>query len=484
MTATLDRGQTTAMGWSATIDLSATDKTYDEAQASAGFIAARLGLPLTSVMVVPHDSGRHDLAKLMVFERNPLQQKQLFAAPTLDLATGYATVGRHTDGRPALWRFFVPGWGVCHGLIFGTTGAGKSGLLHVLFAEARHSGVICTLFGDPDGGESVPEYTEHVQVFSGSVPRIYEMLRGVERILEDRRRTRGRERWQDEQGRWHRGRGTFTPTREDPMLMVVLDEWPTIAADLVYGKECVRIAGQIGKRGRKFGIGLIVVTQIPSLDEMGKDAGAVRGMAAGMNVAAFRTADAQDKQMGLPMKLPIDPASLPERWPDGSLTAGLGFLARSDAAAMPMRGLFQEDPYSWARSGDPAPIPARLMQVGGPLFGSWREMLDVEEDDVVAVLPDGRLLMAGESPEPTEPSTAKPATSQPSGSAWDKLRPVLEAHPHGATTKVLSLDTGLNRKLISTTLRRYEAKGEAHEATTGGVWKLGPAPKPALQLVQ
>jgi hypothetical protein len=465
--------------WSATIDLSDTDLTFDQAYSAQGWIAARFGLPATSVMVVPHESGRNDLATLMVFEHNPLQQVQLFRGPTLDLETGRAIVGIHTDGKPAFWQFFRPGYGAFHGLIFGTTGSGKSGLVHTLIAESSHSGVIAPIIADGKGGLSFPDYQEHVSAFAGTVPRTWTMLCGVEAMLDKRKRDRARVVWIDSDGRRRRGLANFTPTPADPILWVLVDELPVIAQDPLFGKDCVRILARIAKEGRQFGIGVTYVQQTPSLEESGdaKGASALRGMAASMNIAAFRTGDQVDKQMGLPMKLPIDPASLPERWPDGSTTAGLGFLARTDSPTMTMRGLHQEDPYHWASTGRPAPIPPNLLTVAGPLFGSWRDLIDIDDDTVVAVLPDGRLLRAGESVKEAAkagPPEPKPAAS--TGTAWEVLSAKLYAnYPQGATTKTLEAATGLARNTIGNALNRAAERGEAHRLT-GNVWKLGPAP--------
>lgn len=473
-------------GWTATIDLSNTKKTYDDIRdGTTGFIAARYKLPPTSVTIEPHESGRHDLGTLMVFETNPLQDAQLFNGLTFDPKTGKVTIGKHTDGRDAKWQFYVPGWGVCHGLIFGATGAGKSGLLNTLMVEARHSGVIATLFGDPHNGQSATDWMDNVTAFAGSVPRIVAMLRGAEQMMDERKRKAGRVKYTDANGNQRRRGGAFKPTRDNPILMVFIDEFSTVANDPIYGEEVVRIVARIGKEGRKFGVGVVLLVQVPSLEEMGNSQ-SLRSMVSSMNIAAFRTADAMSARMGIPMNLPIDPVNLPAWWPNGDITAGLGFLARGDAPASPMRSKWVPDSdsddqlYGWATTGDPASIPENLLPVGGPFFASWQQVIDMDDDDIVAVGPDGSFIRIEDLAGGVAPivggaraANSAAAPAQQTSTAWDLIEAALRGHPHGMTTATLRDHTELKQQTVRTTLtRRRDNQGDVHELP-GGVWKLG-----------
>jgi hypothetical protein len=469
-------------GWTATIDLSDTDKTFADLTATGvtGFIAARFKLPPTSVQIVPHQSRRGDLGTLMVYEVNPLQDVQKFKE--LSFNNGTVVVGKRADGGPAKWDLYRPGFGACHGFIFGVTGAGKSGLLDVLLIEARHSGTVCTLLADPHNGKSFPDWMDNVTVFAGKIPRIHAMLVGVERMMEERKSHSGQETFVDAMGRTRRKGGGFFPTRENPIIMVFLDEWPKIAQDPIYGPDCVRIVAKIGEDGRKFGIGAVTVAQMPDVDKNGGDR-SVRSNMSGMNLAAFRTSDSVSGNIGIPVSLPIDPKDLPDKWPDGSSTAGYGYLARDEDATSPMRSLFspgqdhEDELIEWATSGDPAALPGNLMTVAGPFFYSWRELLDVTDGDVVAIGPNGEHWRAGDD-EAASVEPAAPASQGSGGTvrAWDLLKAALEERPHGATTATLRDATGLGQPTVRTTLVRRSEKGHAHELA-GGVWKLGPAPE-------
>lgn len=444
-------------GWSATVNLVRTDLTADDVYKATGVIAARYELPATSVVVEPHPTAANHLARLLVLTHNPLQNPQMFTQLTLDPATGAFNAAVTAEGNGAKWQLWLPNQGGCHGLIFGTTGAGKSGLLNVIFTEAKHSGVVAICAGDPDGGKSMPEWQEHVNVFAGTHTRIRAMLQGLERIMDARRRSEGRHVWHDALGRRRRGTGNFLPTPEAPLLLCVLDEWPEIARD----PECLRIVGRLTKKGRKYGISVILLTQVPSLKEMGgSDAAAIRSMISGMNIAAFRTSDKFSDMMGLPMSLPVSPVDLPAKWPDGTTTAGIGYLVR-DAGPATVRALFQEDPLAWAMSGEGARIPEAWVEAAGPYFRDWFALLDVEDDDAVE-------LREGLSPRPVEPAEAV--------TVWAKIAEYLDGQPNGATTNMIVQATGVLQSTVGTTLaRRLEKRGDVHKPRDG-VWMLGAAP--------
>ncbi|WP_154697036.1 hypothetical protein [Lentzea guizhouensis] len=376
-----DEGMPTGRGWEALIQLPLTDAQNSEsAVAAARRIAKVYRVPASQVVVEPPLDGMEDVARLLVLTDNPLMKPRTFEGPTLNDTTGEFEIGVHADRTSALWRLWTPGSGVNHGMVAGTTGAGKSGLLMNLCAEIRHSGRALLLLADPEGGESVRDWQLGAHCFAGTLPRIRRMLQGAERIMNARKRRRSKETWVDEHGRTRRGRGYFTPTPEDPAVYCVIDEAPDVLAD----PECRRIIAAIGKKGRKHGVAVIIFVQIPSLSELGGDL-AVRSMLSSTNIVIFRTSDSLSAQMGVPMQLPIDPASLPAVFPDGSSTAGLGYRASAGGRVSPMRAAWQEDPYVWATTGDPAPIPAAdhaaMADEQGNLFDNWRELLDVDEDD-------------------------------------------------------------------------------------------------------
>lgn len=369
------------LGWTADIRLPLDDaQTWENAVAAQRRIAKAYKVPATQVVVEPPLDGLEDTARLLVLTENPLMRPRRFEKPTLNVDTGQFEIGVHADGKSALWRLWTPGSGVHHGMVAGTTGAGKSGLLMNICAEIRDSGRALLLLADPENGESVRDWQLGAHCFAGTIPRIRRMLQGAERIMHARKRRRSKEVWVDENGNTRRGRGYFDPTPEDPAVYVVIDEAPDVLAD----PECKRIIASIGKKGRKHGVGVIIFIQIPSLAELGGDL-AVRSMLSSTNIVIFRTSDTLSAQMGVPMKLPIDPANLPTQFADGSTTAGLGYQASAGGRVSPMRAAYQDNPHYWATSGQPALIPApdyaAMTDQYGNMFDQWRELLDVDEDD-------------------------------------------------------------------------------------------------------
>jgi hypothetical protein len=80
--------------------------------------------------------------------------------------------------------------------------------------------------------------------------------------------------------------------------------------------------------------------------------------------------------------LMVDPVNLPTQWPDGSSTAGLGYVASAGGRVSEMRSLYISDPYYWAT------CPARTVTLepkaaadAGEEYRSWRERRDVDVDD-------------------------------------------------------------------------------------------------------
>lgn len=442
------------LGWSADIQLpKGGTQTTGEAVAAVRRIASAYDVPVEQVVIEPSVDGLMSRARLLVLTRNPLQPKQVFKGLTWNPETGYFRLGVHADGSDALYRLWTPGSGANHGMIAGTTGAGKSGFVNQICTEVRHSGKAILCFGDPEDGESAPDWQdEGPHVFAGTVPKIRRMLQAVERVMDDRKKRRRSTTWVDEQGRTRRGKGFFDPTPEEPLIVVVIDEAPDVTND----PECARIIAKIGKKGRKVGVGAHLVVQIPSLAELGGNL-AIRSMLSSTNVVIFRTADKHSKNMGVPMDLPIDPNNLPTKWPDGSTTAGLGFLATAGGRVSPMRATYVEDPYHWATTGKPARIPdadiAAAKDEKGNYFLEWRELRDVDDDED-DVLPSPQAAPSGNT-----------------ASTRSRIVEFLRDRGEPAHTGVIADALGLSKPATSMALKRLKKDGEAVDPKHG-VWTL------------
>jgi DNA-binding transcriptional ArsR family regulator len=451
------------VGWEAEVRLPRDGNvTATEATGRLDKIALAYGIPRANVVVEPLLTGEEDRFRVMVLERNPLQQVQIFTGLSLDVAIGRITIGMHADRTPAYWQLWRTGWGACHGMIAGTTGAGKSALLQILLTEARHSGVVCTWLGDPDNGSN--QWKDNVDCYAGSLPRIRLMLRNAEAVMQSRA-----SRWtmqKDAAGR-RRDTSNATPTVDEPLILVVIDESPDVLAD----PECQAIIARIGKRGRKWLVGIVVVTLVPALAEMGNNL-TVRSMLSGTNVVMFRTSDKLSAQMG--SLASIDPHSLPPQWPDGSTTAGLGYLGNGTRLA-PFRGLYVPADHDWATRPPAVGAPATLRGADvraatkpSLYYGAWRDLLDVpveaENDD------DSELLaIVGAAPTVVPaPTVAVPTDA----TTKDRIVAYLDSRRgEHVTTGVIAQALAVPLPTVSQTLARLRTAEQVVQVRRG-MWAM------------
>jgi len=424
--------------------------TAADAAAKAAQIALVYGLPPSSVVLEPLLTGESDRVRVLVLDDNPLQEVHTYPGPSLDRGTGRFTIGQHADRTSAEWELWRPGWGACHGMIAGTTGGGKSALLQVILAEARHCGMVVPWLGDPDNGSNA--WKDDVDCYAGSVPRIRRMLQAAEAVMLGRAARWSRQRVVGVNGlSVRRDTSRFDPYPAEPMLLVVVDEAPEVLQDA----ECLRIIGRVGKRGRKLGVGVIIVTQVPSLDELG-NALTVRSMLSSMNVVMFRTSDKFSAQMG--SMIPVDPHNLPKQWPDGSTTAGLGYLGTGVRLA-PFRCLWVPDGHNWATTGKPAVLgPAdrqAALVAGRDYYLQWRDLLDVDPDD---------------DQEELEETAAVLGAVPVDGTKRAAILTYLQAHGT-AHTGVIAQRLNIPMPTVSTTLSRLAGQGLAVQVRRG-VWSV------------
>jgi DNA-binding transcriptional ArsR family regulator len=446
-------------GWAATIALPPGKLTTDSALSARARIASAYGLATTSVVIEPPSTGEAHLARLCVLHHNPLQQVQLFRGPGLDHSTGAFPIGPYHDGEMAYWRLWDPGSGACHGLIAGTTGGGKSVFVNLLCTEIRHSGVVVLWLGDPEGGVSVPDWQDAADWFAAEVPEIRRMLQATERVMIGRKRRRARREWVDAQGRTRYGLAAFEPSPAEPQLTVVIDESPDVMND----PESVRIIQLIAKKGRKLGVSVVPIAQVPSVAELGGNI-TIRSMVSSMNIVMFRTSDRLSGKMGMPKDLVVDPVNLPTQWPDGSSTAGLGYVATAGGRVSEMRSLYIADPYYWANCPAPAvTLEPAAAEDAGEDYRSWRERRDGDVDDP-DLRPDERPVLVPIDDDP-EPTTKAAILAQ------------LQARGQVRTGTLAELvDAPL--PTVSSTLRRLEQEGLALQVRHGEWARTEDGPRP------
>lgn len=291
--------------------------------------------------------------RVRIMKHNPLQKGSVFTDPhILDRATGRAVVGAYTDGDATGYQFYYDGnggSGVVHSFIVGTTGSGKSRFLDQLLAIERHNGIISWIC-DPQGGQSLPDWTEAADWFAPTAEDGYRMLLAAQRVVEERSNRYARMQWTDDKGRTRRGKASYHPDAPgmDPILSLTLEEAPALMA--LHG--AADIAADIGKRGRKCGVKLRLVAQVPNLDELGNKA-SLRAMLQSGNIILLRTDSSSGSRLALGNAMDsIDPNAIPKYWPDRTPTGGLGYISGPDGRSGMFRTSFLADPYDYASTGE------------------------------------------------------------------------------------------------------------------------------------
>jgi hypothetical protein len=184
--------------------------------------------------------------------------------------------------------------------------------------------------------------------------------------------------------------------------------------DVMNDAEPVEIIKLISKKGCKLGVSVVPIAQVPSVFELGGNI-TIRSM----SIVMFRTSDRLSGKMGMPQDLVMDPVDLPAQWPDGSSTAGLGYVAAAGGRVSEMRGLYVQDPYDWATCSAPAvTLGPEAAEDAGDEYRSWRKRRDAEHDDLAEVVPLGTREGTTTRP-PSSPCYATAARSAPAPSpSW------------------------------------------------------------------
>jgi uncharacterized protein DUF87 len=298
-------------------------------------IAAAWHKPMTEAYIEPHQTGIESRGTLTILRAGSLQEEQEWDGQGIS-EDGLAVIGRFADSQPSRIRFWVRRDGTRHGLIAGATGAGKSVLLDLIVRQAIGSPVpVVPIILDPQNGQSLPQWRDKV-LYAAGVQECIAVLQGVRDGMMQRSRDLAGMTWTDEGGNVTRGLPWFDPDVTGlPVVLIIIDEAPVMFAgdgNAKAGAKAVELAADIAKLGRKTGVSLWPVAQVPSLSELGDQV--VRSMLVGGNVVCLRTGD---RVSGGMLGLETDPHSLPKYFPDGSPTGGLGYVVGPDNRQAPFR---------------------------------------------------------------------------------------------------------------------------------------------------
>jgi hypothetical protein len=228
-----------------------------------------------------------------------------------------------------------------------------------------------------------------------------------------------------------------------PLLSITIEEAPQVMKI----KGAPENAEQIVNTGRKVGIALTFVTQVPLLSQLGNSTPLRAGLTSG-NVVVFRTADRLSGQVSGLAAIDaegVDPYKIPRKFKDGSQTGGLAYtLGASDRPAL-FRSYFDPDPVRWSTEGRTVPLD----EMGQDALDIAR---GVKVDRTVVDLHSA----------PSAPTVG------------DRIVAHLAALPHDKPIEIAKA-LGLDGAAVSSTLTRLDKAGKVHKVRSGW-WAAGPAP--------
>ncbi|MFJ8273845.1 hypothetical protein ACIQ8G_26785 [Streptomyces sp. NPDC094154] len=316
---------------------------------------------------------------------NPLQDGVALDLRALTMDDqGYVTVGKDIYGRPAKWRLLKfdpirrgmsgrPSASAVHSFGSGTTGAGKTSLEEDLQVAQRINGFISWL-ADGKGGAGYASWFGDLDWLVKSPVGAMLMGQSANRVSEYRYSEQMKMQWLDAEGFIEQGRSFFVPGEPFVPMAVTWDEFNEMVLkdpQAFHVKPLTRAMSSVGRLSRAAGVAARAWVQIPNLDSIGSDssANAIRDMLQSGNIGLFRTARADVDVMSLGSRTPefrLEP--LPERFPDGSETGGLFYLADGKAQYTQSRAMFHTNPARVARQFPMPTLTDREAEAAGAAY--------------------------------------------------------------------------------------------------------------------
>jgi hypothetical protein len=460
---------TTDYGWTAVIVLH--KGTWRKAVAAAGDIAGDLDLPEEMIQVEMAVGQSARRAIIAVFDRNPLQDGTDYPGPhILNKETGQAEVGIFYDGKPARYAFWKPS-GPVHTVVYGATDGGKSRFLDMLLGTERHNGIVSWVC-DPQGGQSLPRWREAVDWYEDTAQGGLAQLYALRNVMYERSGRYSLMEWIDHKGRKLRGRDHFVVDDPDPLIVMTIDEAHRVLAL----PGAVALVLEIVLMARKCGIKLRLVFQGPKANMFGAgpESTDIREQLQSGNTVMFRTASALTDSIGLP-GWEVNPSQLRMYWPDGTSTAGLGYIKGPDNRQAQFRAHYDRDPAHWATTGTTPTVEASAAAVAGKAYAERLERLQARLRGETPVLPDDAFsdgptdtTRLTPSSDPIAQASAAIAAEAPAGTD-ERVAAFLAERGRPVGRNTIAQETGLTVSAVKNALTRLKSKGQA-VAVDRGIW--------------
>ena len=379
---------------------------------------------------------RADRFELRVVERDPHADAITSPGAAISTITEPAELGVFEDGSPVRVPLLRR-----HVMVGGVTGAGKSGLLNVILDNLAACRDVVIWGIDLRGGTELMPWSSCLDRLATTPEAAEELLRDAVAILDGRAAALA-----------DAGQRVWEPSPGAPELVVLVDEFAELAGQ---APQANRYADSIARRGRAEAVNLIIATQRPSRDAMGK--GAVRSQ---MDVRiCLRVRERRD------VDLILGQGMLAAGWHAEKLDAPGKFLISSPGHDTPRRAR--------AYLLDDDMVGAAVRRHAGrrlPLDPASANALDTAADRGTENAHD-----AHDGPRPVRPSNGRPAgrrrDADPETALWDAL---LAAPAEGVPVADLMEATGMGRSWIYYRLQEHAAAGRAVQ-TVRGHWRAIPS---------
>jgi len=233
--------------------------------AATEMITSAFDLPIGSVSVEATADRVASRARLLVIQNNPLHHVLPWPGPTLDLPTGVAHVGLYADGGPVPFRFYSAAGDHCTRSL----PASRRRQVPVSRDAARRGNALRRdrAVGDRPAGRTIPASLDRPpRLVRLNMDEAGRMLAAALRVKQARQRYLARVEWVDDNGRNRTRKESFDRHRKCRSCSLVIDEAHNVLAIDEY-REIVQLLAQ---EGRKTGIALVLVTQFPSAEQLGK----------------------------------------------------------------------------------------------------------------------------------------------------------------------------------------------------------------------